>query len=129
LAHGYWQIGLDEKSKQMTAFSTPDGHYEFNKMPFGLKNAPAEFSRTMQTVFGDKSDTVIFYMDDFYVYSYTFDQRCEAIMDVGRTLAKAKLKLKPSKFKWFAKKINVLGHVVSRDGVAMDPEKIKAISE
>jgi hypothetical protein len=53
LKSGYWQVAMEEQSRKYTAFSTPDGHYEFTKLPFGLKNAPAEFSYIMSSITGD----------------------------------------------------------------------------
>ena len=65
LASGYWQIAMDDADRQKTAFTTPMGLYEFNRMPFGLSNAPATFQRFMEWCFGDQScETLMFYLDD-----------------------------------------------------------------
>ena len=72
LKSGYWQVKLSEYSIAKTAFSTPDGHYEFLRLPFGLKNAPAEFQRIMQSVLGDLNFVKV-YLDDIVVHSKTVD--------------------------------------------------------
>ncbi len=64
LNSGYWQVKLSKESIPKTAFSTPDGHFEFLRLPFGLKNAPAEFSRILQHVLGDFVTFVEIYLDD-----------------------------------------------------------------
>jgi hypothetical protein len=128
LKAGYWQMPLDEDSIQKTAFSTPDGHYEFLKLPFGLKNAPAFFSRVMHRVLGHLKFVEI-YLDDITIHSKTFDEHIEHIKTVFRELKKASLKVNSSKCTWCASSIKLLGHIVSKDSVAMDPAKIQAIKE
>ena len=80
---GYWQIPLDEASKPLTAFTTPDGCYQFGKMPFGLQNSGAAFNRVD--------------VDD--VLGHTRDWPCHMVMlrDVFQRIRRAKLTLRPSK--------------------------------
>ena len=128
LKSGYWQILMDELSIAITAFSTPDGHYEFLRLPFGLKNAPSFFSRIMHQILGEFKFVEI-YLDDITIHSKTFDEHIEHIKIVFRALKKANLKVNSTKCTWCAKSIKILGHIVSKDNVAMDPAKIQAIKE
>ena len=128
LKSGYWQIKMAKNSIEKTAFSTPDGHYEFLRLPFGLKNAPAEFSRIMYMILGDL-DFVEIYLDDITIHSRTFKDHLKHVRIVFDRLKDANLKLNGEKCMWFAKVIKVLGHIVSNNSVSMDPEKIKAIDE
>ena len=87
LASGFWQIRLDEDSKEKTAFVTPQGRYEFRVMPFGLTNAPAVFQRLMQQVLigmnpesGD--DFVTAYIDDILVFSATLQDHLSPLRKV-----------------------------------------------
>jgi hypothetical protein len=73
LKSGYWQIKLHPNSIAKSAFSTPDGHYEFLRLPFGLNNAPADFQRIMQIVLGGLSYVQV-YIDDIVIYSKTLDE-------------------------------------------------------
>ena len=126
LTSGYWQIEMDENSKNKTAFSTPDGHYQFRRMPFGLKNAPAEFSRIMHRILGNR-DYVEIYLDDITIHSKSFEEHIEHIKLVATELIRAGLKVKPSKCTWIVTQVTILGHVVSGGQVAMDPKKVEAL--
>lgn len=126
LKSGYYQIALKEKCKKFTAFSTPNAHYEFNRLPFGLRNAPAEFSRIMQIVFGNL-EFVEVYLDDITIHSDTFEDHMEHLKQVFKKLKEANLKINAEKCTWFANRVKLLGHVVSANGVEMDEDKIKAI--
>ena len=128
LTSGYWQIPLATESRPITAFSTDVSHYQFTRLPFGLKTAPAAFSRIMQQVLGNRPYVEI-YLDDITIYSKSFDEHIEHIKLVANALKQANLKIKPSKCKWVCNKINILGHVVSGGTVAMDLDKIKAIEQ
>jgi hypothetical protein len=126
LKSGYWQVLMSQESIQKTAFSTADGHYEFLRLPFGLKNAPAEFSRIMFMVLGNLSFVEI-YLDDITIHSKTLDEHVEHILEVFSRLKEANLKLNAEKCTWCAKEIKILGHVVKNNSVAMDPAKIESI--
>ena len=71
---GFWQIQISEKHRYKTAFTTPFGHYEWNVMPFGLKNAPSEFQNIMNDIFNSFSHFTIVYIDDVLVYSSSIDE-------------------------------------------------------
>ena len=83
LASGYWQVEMDPKDKPKTAFTCHLGFYEFNVMPFGLKNAPLTFQRLMNKVLREYIDEfVIIYIDDLLIYSKTFEEHIEHIRKV-----------------------------------------------
>ena len=129
LKSGYWQVELDEDSIPYTAFTVgPLGFYECLRMPFGLKNAPATFQRLMENCLGDLHlNWCIIYLDDIIIYSKTPEEHVRRLEAVFKKLSKAGLKLKPSKCEFFKSEITYLGHVVSNEGIATDPKKIKAI--
>ena len=81
LKAGYWQIPLDKQASQITAFTTMDGHYEFTRLPFGIKNAPAEFSRIMKGILGDLRFVEI-YLDDITVHSKDLSSHLEHLETV-----------------------------------------------
>ena len=71
---GFWQIQIDEKDKYKTAFTIPFGHYEWNVMSFGLKNAPSEFQNIMNDIFTPYTNFSIVYIDDVLIFSNSIDQ-------------------------------------------------------
>ena len=128
LASGYHQIRVDEADREKTAFVTPMGLYEYIRMPFGLCGAPATFQRLMQHCMGDLIYQMLFvYLDDICIYSKTFEEHLAHLDLVFTRLHDHNLKLKPSKCHLFRKEIDYLGHVLSADGIATNPEKIKAV--
>jgi hypothetical protein len=126
LASGYWQVRMHENSKDKTAFSTPDGHFQFTRVPFGLKNAPIDFNRIMNAVIGRRPFVVI-YFDDITIHSASFEEHVEHVSFVLKKVKDAQLRLKPSKCRWFCKKAKILGHVISEGKIAMDESKVEAI--
>ena len=131
LKSGYWQVELDENSIPLTAFTVgPLGFYECVRMPFGLTNAPATFQRLMESCLGELHlDWCIIYLDDIIIFSKTPDEHIARLEGVFEKLAKAGLKLKPSKCEFFRSSLKYLGHIVSKDGIATDPRKIEAINK
>uniref|UniRef100_A0A6G5AB96 Putative tick transposon n=1 Tax=Rhipicephalus microplus TaxID=6941 RepID=A0A6G5AB96_RHIMP len=128
LKSGYWQIEVDERDREKTAFVTPDGLYEFKVLPFGLCSAPATFQRLMDTVLsGLKWQTCLVYLDDVIVFSKTFEEHLSRLLSVFRAIRSAGLTLKPEKCHFGFKELQFLGHVVSHEGVRPDPDNIAAV--
>jgi len=126
----YYQVPVKAEDKEKTAFITPDGLYEFNYMPFGLCNAPATFQRLMDVVLGRLKWTIaLVYLDDIVVYSKTFDEHVTNLSQIFRVIREAGLKLKPSKCTFGENKLLYLGHIISENGVTVNPAKIKAVKE
>ncbi|UYV72850.1 hypothetical protein LAZ67_10000987, partial [Cordylochernes scorpioides] len=130
LKTGYWQVEVDERDREKTAFVTPDGLYEFMVMPFGLCNAPATFERMMDNVLmGLKWNICLCYLDDIVVYSDTFEEHLERLSKVLSCLQQAGLTINPDKCLFGSTKIKILGHVVDKDGIQPDSEKVEAIKK
>ena len=128
LKSGFWQVEMDEESIPKTAFSCRNSHWEFVRLPFGLKNAPFEFSRIMFMVLGDL-DFVEVYLDDITIHSKTFEDHMKHIETVMNKLDAANLKINLEKCSWCAEEITILGHVVSFNKIMMDPRKIEVVKE
>ena len=129
LPNGYWQVPMDPKDIDKTAFTTPYGLFHFKVMPFGLANAPATFERMMERVLaGLHWEVCLIYLDDVIVFSRTFEEHIVRLHEVFSRIKGANLKLSPTKCRLFCHEVGYLGHIVSKDGVATDPKKIEAIS-
>ena len=128
LAAGYWQVQMDGRSKEKTAFSTHSGHYEFQVMPFGLCNGPATFQRLMETVLvGLSRNCCMVYLDDVLVVGRSFVEHLDNLRKVFERFRDANLKLKPEKCCLAGSEVVYLGYVVSKKGVSADSNKIKAV--
>ena len=129
LASGYWQIAMDPKDIEKTAFITPFGLYEFLVMPFGLAYAPGTFQRLMNNILHDYLGRfVAVYLDDIIIYSKgTFENHIGHLKQVFETLRRANLKIKLKKCYFCLPNIHFLGHIVGQDGIKPDPEKIEKI--
>lgn len=130
LASGYHQVAVTEQDKMKTAFCTPFGLFEFERMPFGLCNAPSTFQRLMERMFGDQNcHSLLLYLDDVIVFSSTVDEHLSRLDLVLDRFKKESLKIKLGKCQFFQQQVNYLGHVVSAAGVATDPQKIAAVRD
>lgn len=130
LASGYWQVEVDPRDREKTAFTTPVGLFQFERMPFGLCNAPATFQRLMQRCLGGQvNDFLLIYLDDIIVYSPCFDSHLQHLEEVFEKLYQHGLKLQPQKCRLFRREVKYLGHVVSKRGVATDPEKTAVVQD
>lgn len=130
MASGYWQIGLEANLKSKAAFITQDGLFEFQRMPFGLHNAPSTFQRAMQEIFrGLNWKFVLVYVDDLIIFSHTFEEHLVHLRQVFDRIKAAGLKLKPKKCNFVQEKVKYLGHIVNKEGVATDPGKTQVIKD
>ena len=128
LRSGYWQIELDEESKEKTAFTSFMGLNQFRVLPFGLSSAGSTFSELMDKTLADTQHKFArAYLDDVIIFSKTFEEHLEHIETVFSRLRDAGLKLKMSKCDFLKCEVNYLGHVVSATGIKPDPEKVKTI--
>ena len=128
LCSGYHQLPMAQSDKEKTAFSTPDGHYQFTVMPFGVCNGPSSFQRLMNIVLrGLIWRTCLVYLDDIIVFSKTFEEHVSRLEEVFKRLEKAGLRLKPSKCYLLRDEVEFLGHIVTADGVRTDPAKIEKV--
>ena len=128
LASGYWQVEMKEDDKEKTAFITKQGLYEFNVMPFGLKNAPGTFQRLMNQVLRKYLNKfVAVYIDDIIIYSKTFEEHLDHVEQVFQALLVANLRIKLKKSKFCFPNIPFLGHIVGRDGIQPDSENIEKV--
>ena len=128
LRSGYHQLRIAEGDVPKTAFRTRYGHYEFVVMPFGLTNAPAVFMALMNRVFHPYLDRfVVVFIDDILIYSKTKEDHAEHLRIVLETLRKEKLYGKLIKCDFWLEKVAFLGHVISKEGIAVDPSKVEAV--
>lgn len=129
LASGYNQVPVAEKDKYKTAFCTPFGLFEWNRMPFGLCNAPSTFQRLMERIFGAQNcRSLLLYLDDVIIFSSTIDEHLQRLGAVLDRLKQEGLKAKLEKCHFLQEKVHYLGHVISGDGVATDPGKVDVVA-
>lgn len=132
LASGYWQIRIHPESVPKTAFTTPQGIFEFRVMPFGLTNAPSVFQRLKQQVLRDLNpndgpDFVSVYIDDVLVFSRMLEDHLKHLKLVIDRLQGARLKLKPAKCHFLCTEVEYLGHVITPSGLKTNPKLVSAV--
>ena len=128
LRSGYHQLKIRSKDVHKTAFRTRHGHYEFLVMPFGLTNAPTDFMNLMNGIFQPYLDQfVIVFIDDILIYSGSKEDHEEHMKVVLQIMRGHQLYAKLSKCQFWLDSVTFLGHVISVEGVSVDPQKIEAI--
>jgi len=121
---------MHEEHRNKTAFSTPYGHFEFNRMPFGLKNAPATFQRLMNSVLtGIQGLKCLVYLDDIVIYGPNLKEHNKRLIQVLDRLRKHNLNLQPDKCKFLRKEVIYLGHIITENGIRSDPNKLHAVEK
>ena len=130
LFSAYWQCGVEEASRPITAFSTETGSYQFLRLPFGIKTACSAFSRLMsQLLSGLVSTEVWVYLDDVILFSKDVPSHFKTLDDVLTRIENANLKIKLQKCVFFKVELIFLGFLVNKDGIQPNPEKVKVVKE
>jgi len=123
---GYHQIELATGEGPKTAFSTKQGHWEYRRLPFALKTAPATFQEMMNSVLNRLTDKYCFvYLDDIVIYARSLADHNSKLREVLDSLRMHKLKLQPDKCEILRKEVNYLGHQITEAGVRPDPQKVE----
>jgi Reverse transcriptase (RNA-dependent DNA polymerase)./Integrase core domain. len=128
LTSGFHQIQMENESIPKTAFNTDSGHFEFKRMPFGLKNAPATFQRAMNYVLRNEiNKTCLVYLDDIIILGTSLQEHINNIRRIFQILRTHNLKIQLDKSEFLMKEVAYLGHLISEKGTKPNPNKITAV--
>jgi hypothetical protein len=125
---GYNQISVMPEDREKITFTTPWGTFMYAKMPFELMNTGATFQRAMDIAFiGEKYRFVVIYLDDITVFSKTDKEHRYHLKKVFQKCQRYGLSLNPKKSLFVMQEGKLLGHIVSAEGVRIDPDRVEAI--
>ena len=119
MRNGYYQIAIDIDDIWKTAFVTPNGHFEFLRMPFGLSTVPRTFQRTLANIFYNNQHVIVF-LDDLLIHNKSEEEHLTTLNNVFRILIENNLQLNLDKCKFFTNEIRYLGSIISKDTISPD---------
>jgi hypothetical protein len=129
LCKAYYQVPMTDKASKLSAFITPFGLFEWDRLPQGLCNAPACFQRIMETVFRDMNLVeLIVFLDDILVHAKTLEELEDRTVHVLQKLRHFNLKLDPDKCIFGATEVKHLGYIISEGSIRPDPEKVSSVT-
>lgn len=129
LTSGFYNMPLHEDDRKYSAFTTPMGLYEYNRLPQGLCNSPGSFMRMMTSIFGDQNYlSLLCYLDDLLVFAPDEETALTRLEMVFDRLRGHNLKLAPKKCFFLRRSVKFLGHVIDENGVSTDPSKVEGIA-
>lgn len=125
---GYYQLPMSKDAREKTSFITPDGQYEFTRMPFGIANGPSVYQRMINQVLGPLRFTIaMVFMDDVLIASRTVEDGLYNLETVLETFVNANLTLNLKKFNFLCTEIEYLGFQISEGSIAPSKRKIEAV--
>lgn len=127
MTRGYWQVPLDEESVPLSAFVTPFGHFAWRVMPFGLRNAPATFSRLVNKLLRGMDEFAAAYLDDILIFSNSWEEHLNHIRMVFQRIRQAGLTLNISKCVFGVAEVDYLGHHIGLGKVQPRENKVIAL--
>ena len=125
---GFWQIPLSHNSRLLTTFITPFGRFCFNKLPFGISSAPEHFQRRMNDILAEM-EGVLCHMDDVLIFGSTAAEHDARLNEVLRRVEAAGATLNKEKCSFGLDRLKFLGHIIDKNGISADPEKVAAITQ
>lgn len=128
LKNGFWQLVLDENCSELTTFITPFGLYKWNRMPFGLNNAPEVFMRYMIQIFGDIEGVEI-YFDDLCITGVTKKEHDERLIKVIKRAQEFNIKFNKRKIQYRTTEVCFMGQRISNGKIRPDLKYLRAIRE
>jgi hypothetical protein len=127
---GYYSLSLTNDSKSKTGFVTQRSVYQFKRLPLGLLNSPMIYQMIIQDVLRNLHwRCALAYIDDVLIYSLGFEQHLKDLRELFECIRKAKLRIHPKKGQFAVREVEYVGHVLSRQGVKVDPDKTAAIAQ
>ncbi|XP_042320340.1 uncharacterized protein LOC121929090 [Sceloporus undulatus] len=129
LTKGYWQVALAEESKHRTAFITHMGLFEFNVLPFGLRNAPATFQRLVDSLLRGCGDFAVAYLDDIAIFSDSWEDHLKHLETVFQRIQEAGLTIKAKKCQFVLERVTYLGHEVGQGTITPLQAKVEVIQD
>jgi len=128
LAKGYYQLRVNPADQPKTAFICHRGKFEFSRMPFGVKNAPAAFQELMESVLRGEESHAKPYMDDIVIFSHTWVDHVRHIRSVLNKLSEAGLTANPKKCYWGGKCVEFLGHMIGGGEMMLPQHRVTALT-
>jgi len=123
----FWSI---EDDKDKTTFTTPWGTFHYAKMPFGLKNASATFQRAMDIAFANAKDVfLVVYLDDLTIFSNSNEEHLYHLKIIFQRCRKYGISLNPKKILFAMDEGKLLSHIISKEGICIDPAQVEAIQK
>jgi len=130
LAQAFWQVPLTPRAQEYCSFVVDSGTFSCKRMAYGLRGASSSFQRLMHTVFRDElHQFLLVYIDDILVFSRSFDSHLQHLQIVFDKIRAASLRLHPKKCKYALRRVPYLGHILSENGIEVDPSKVSKVQE
>ena len=128
MSWGFYQLPMEIESRDLTAFSTPFGSFKWLQMPMGLTGSPNTSQSPMECVLmGLTWEITVPYLDDCIIFSKTAEEHLDRLRQGFERFRLANLKINPTKCEFFRTRVPFLGHIIGKDGLEADPEKVAAV--